>query len=273
MAKDAYAELVNYFDGVVEQMLSEARQSGALRNPADVGGGREDVFRRFLERHLPRSCEVSRGGYLFDLQGRESRQIDVIVTSGPTPRFEMPSQGKAIAPLEGTVAVAEVKSRLDGERLHQALENFASIPRSAPEKAVAPYLKKREKEFWWDWPYKVVVGYDAIDKETLFRHLVEFYEANPQVPHECRPTLIYALGKYVMCRIAPGMKVLESDGSVASEQPEVGQYRWFDNSPDLIATAFMLTGIQERAFLANHMIWKYDQWISRLVEKITSRQS
>ena len=186
----------------------------------------------------------------------------------------MPSQGQSIAPLEGTIAVAEVKSNLDRERLYQALENIASIPRlSQPESAIAPYIKRPAKEFWWDWPYKIIFACDAVSKESLWRNVVEFYGNHPHIPQESRASMIYVLGQYIVVRMNPGLQVMNPDGSVPEGQPASGEYRWFDNSPDLTALVFTFTEIQRRALLANHMIWKYDEWINPLIDRILNTQA
>ena len=65
--------------------LAKQDKLSFLNNPTAVGTDREEIYRRFLERHVPKSCEVFRGGYIFNLEGVRSRQIDVIVTAGSTP--------------------------------------------------------------------------------------------------------------------------------------------------------------------------------------------
>jgi hypothetical protein len=183
MSTDAFAKMAEYFESLVQEMKSEARQAGLLQNTTAVGTGREEIFRRLLERHLPDNCEVFRGGYVFNVEGETSRQIDVIATSGPTPRFEILPNLQAIAPLEGTIGVAEVKTKLDKAELHKALENFASLPQiTDPAKALNPNIGNVGAEFWWDWPYKVIFAYAAIDKKTLCRHLLEFYAKRPEIP-------------------------------------------------------------------------------------------
>ena len=131
MSENVFLDLANYYGAVAEQLASEAKQAGLLKNPTAVGTDREEVYQRFLERHVPRSCEVFRGGYVFNLEGAKSRQVDVIVTARTTPRFEMGSGNQAIALLEGTVAVAEVKSNLNKQTLYEALDNFSELPVSA----------------------------------------------------------------------------------------------------------------------------------------------
>ena len=82
MSTDAFAKMAEYFESLVQEMKSEARQAGLLQNPTAVGTGREEIFRRLLERHLPDNCEVFRGGYVFNVEGETSRQIDVVEPLG-----------------------------------------------------------------------------------------------------------------------------------------------------------------------------------------------
>ena len=272
MSTDAFAKMAEYFQSLVQELTSEARQAGLLQNPTAVGTGREEIFRRLLERHLPDNCEVFRGGYVFNVEGEASKQIDVIVTSGPTPRFEILPNLQAIAPLEGTICVGEVKTKLDKARLYEALENFASLPLiTDSNKALSPNIQNVGEEFWWDWPYKVIFAYDAIDKETLYRHISEFYNERREIPQHRRPSLIHVLGKYIVVRCLPKMRTRNVvGGALSAIDTPVGDYRWFDTASDLAAMAYMFSSLQERAFLSYHMIWPYGQWIDPLMVKFIS---
>ena len=140
MKPDVFDRLKEHYVSVARELSSQASQAGLLNNPTGVGTEREEVYRTFLERHLPKMCDVFLGGYVFDLKGNTSKQIDVIVTGGNTPRFRMSSGNRYIAPLEGAIAVAEVKSRLNKETLQESLSNCASIPFMPDHKGiVAPY--------------------------------------------------------------------------------------------------------------------------------------
>ena len=146
MRFDVFDHLKGHYASVADELRSKAEQTALLINPGDVGTDREGVYRAFLERHLPKTCDVFLGGYLFDLSGKSSSQMDVIVTSGNTPRFRMQDGSRHIAPLEGSVAVAEVKSRLDRDSLRDALEKCASIPRMPDRRGIVPlYLKVPEE--------------------------------------------------------------------------------------------------------------------------------
>ena len=273
MSTSAFPAMARYFKSIVDELISEAQQAGFLQNPTAVGTGREEIYRRLLERHLPSTCEVFRGGYVFNAQGKGSKQIDVIVTAGPTPRFEILPKLQAIAPLEGTIAVAEVKSKLDKKQLLLALDNLASLPKiNAPEDALAQYIKVGP-DFWWDWPYKVIFAYDGIDKEAVNKYVSDFYKDNPNIDLERRPSLIHVLGKYIYVRKKSNVKILNADGSEISNPPPPGGYAFCDIAADVSAMAYMFTELQHRTFVANHMIWKYRDWIDPLIAEVQKQST
>ena len=267
MPENAYSDLAKYYRALVEQLASEARQAELLRNPTAVGTDREEIYRRFLERHVPRSCEVFRGGYIFNLEGVRSRQMDVIVTAGSAPRFEMGSGHQAIAPLGGTLAVAEVKSNLNKTTLYEALDNFADLPMNAdPSRALNPLVKQPPSERFWDFPFKVVFATSGVEKTTLYEHLCSYYNGSPNIEHERRPSIIHVLGQYILIRITPDMVTQKPDGSIVQTQTPTGHYRWFDTHSDLSAMLFMFSRIQSNAFFTQQMIWKYDDMINPVIE-------
>ena len=268
MKPDIFGHLKEHYISVAKELSSQASQAGLLTNPTGVGTGREEVYRAFLDRHLPKMCDVFLGGYVFDLKGNSSSQIDVIVTSGNTPRFRMSSGNRYIAPLEGTIAVAEVKSKLDKTTLFEALRDCAKVPLMPdPSGIISPNLSVNRKS-WDDTPYKIVIAYDAIEKETLWQHITTFYQENSEIPTERRPNIIHIVDKYVVMRILPDMQVVNSDGTIPSEQPEVGQYRWFDNGQDVLAMTWTLETIRSNAFIAQNSMYKYDAWIDEITNSI-----
>ena len=54
MSTDAFAKMAEYFESLVQEMKSEARQAGLLQNPTAVGTGREEIFRRLFGAALAR---------------------------------------------------------------------------------------------------------------------------------------------------------------------------------------------------------------------------
>ncbi len=253
MKPDVFNHLKEHYISVARELSNQARQAGLLTNPTGVGTEREEVYRAYLERHLPKMCDVFLGGYVFDRSGNSSAQIDVIVTSGSTPRFRMSGGNRHIAPLEGTIALAEVKSHLNKDALEAALKNCASIP-SMPDREgiVAPYLKL-DREEWQDKPYKIIFAYDGIAASTIYAHITSFYEKHQEVPIARRPNIIHVLEKYMIMRIAPGMTVVNPDGQPDADHPDVGEFKLFLTGSDASAMAWTLIALQEEAFVSNSL--------------------
>lgn len=266
MTLDVFDHLKRHYAAVAGELRSSAQQAGLLSNPTGVGTQREEVYRTFLERYLPKTCDVFLGGYLFDLNGASSAQIDVVVTAGNTPRFRMRDGHRHIAPLEGSIAAAEIKTRLEKHSLKDALEGCASIPPMPdPKGIVSPYLRLHDDN-WRDAPYKIVFAYDGISADAISHHITEFYNEHRDVPVGRRPNLIHVLGKYVIIRMVHGMTVINSDGQPDTNQPAPGHYHTFTTSPDVAAMGWMLNNIQRIVFLSNHLMFKYDEWHNRMME-------
>ncbi len=268
MMSDVFDDLKGHYAFVADELRYKAKQAAFLKNPTGVGTEREEVYRDFLGRHLPKMCDVFLGGYLFDLNGSTSGQMDVIVTSDNTPRFRMPEGNRHIAPLEGSIAVAEIKSRLDKESLHDALEKCASIPPMPDsERIVPPYLQMPD-ERWRDTPYKIVFAYDGISPQASFDHIMAFYNENVAIPTARQPNLVHVLGKYVIIRTTRGMTVVNPNGQPDPNQPNIGQYKVFTTAPDVSAIGWILNELQQKAFLSNHLLFKYDSWHNKVMERI-----
>ena len=268
MNDDVFGHLAAHYASVAQELSSQAQQAGLLRNPTATGTEREDVYRVFLERHLPRNCDVFLGGYIFDKSGNASTQMDIIATGGNIPRFRMSSGNRYIAPLEGTISVAEVKSHMTKETLRDALTGCASIPlMPKPDGIVAPYLKVNDSQ-WQDTPYKIVFAYDGIAADTACAHISEFYQQNSSIPLCRRPNIIHVLEKYMIMRITPGVTVVNLDGS-ATGQPQVGQFHPFRVDSDISAMVWTLLALQERALLCGHLLFKFDRWHDNIIARIT----
>ena len=269
MSNDVFGHLAEHYRSVAQELSSQASQAGLLRNSTATGTEREEVYRAVLERHLPRTCDVFLGGYIFDTKGNSSTQMDVIVAGGNAPRFRMASGERHIAPLEGTVAVAEIKSHLTKETLRDALVGCASIPMMPnPQGIVPPYLKV-PKARWNDAPYKIVFAYDGLSSDTICAHIAEYYKQNSDIPLFRRPNIIHVLNKYLIIRIAPGVRVVNLGGGAEAEQPEQGTFHPLDVEPDVSAMAWTLNEVQHSVFSSTHLLYKFDDWHNNIIARIT----
>jgi len=135
MAGPFFDRLKKYFTKVGEVLKGQADVASIFPNATDIGASRERIYCEVLRQHLPRSCTVSFGGFLFDMKGNESKQIDLIVLNDASPQFNFHNpdgQGKSFACVDGCIAVASIKSTLNSAQLVDALKNIASLPDKVP---------------------------------------------------------------------------------------------------------------------------------------------
>lgn len=268
MNRDVFHEIKNHYGAIAEELLNQANQARLLENPSDVGTEKEEIYLGFLKRRLARTCDAFLGGYVFDLQGNKSKQIDIIITNGNTPRFQMSGGNKQIAPLEGIIGIVESKSMLNRHELRDALKKCASIPEMpGPEGILSPFIKSNH-QLWFDMPYKIIFAYNGIEKETIVKHINDFYDEYNDVPVNRRPNIIHVLQKYVIFRTLPSMTVFNSDGSSDPNQPNIGEYRWFNLDSDIVAITWTLNALQDNNFMISHSLFKYSEWINGIVNRI-----
>jgi hypothetical protein len=86
--KNVTSGLISYFQDYANDLQSAAHRAGILDNKLDIGTQREDILGDFLYRHLPKRCEIIKGGYIFDLSENKSKQMDLIVTNDLTLQFK-----------------------------------------------------------------------------------------------------------------------------------------------------------------------------------------
>jgi hypothetical protein len=265
MPQNFFVRLRDYFEKVGAVLRGEADTASIFPNPSDVGLTREKVYAEFLKLHAPSKCNVFLGGFLFDMDGAESRQLDVIVTTDTAPRYDLHNKdgtGKSFSPVEGTLGVASIKSTLNKNELEDALDGLASIP---PTRS----LEGRESVGleiidYADWPYKIIYASNGIAAATLLQHVRDFYVANPSIPIERRPHIIHVAGKYLLLRVAPGMALSCGSTGQPLDGPEIGTYQLITRNPDLQAIVLVLTSLQQCAQASAHILFSYDELIDKV---------
>lgn len=101
---------------------------GRLIHPGEFGMHRESCIRSFLNTFLPDIYGVSQG-FVIGQDGSVSHQCDVIIYHKEfTPYFHTP-EGQRFFPIESVIAVGEVKSKVDGSVLDDALKKLCNIKR------------------------------------------------------------------------------------------------------------------------------------------------
>lgn len=262
MPEPFFKRLRNYWCDVAKVLKGEAKPASIFPNTTDVGFSREQVYAKFLGMHVPSKCDVRLGGFLFDAQGNESKQIDIIVSTDTVPKFNFYNRdggGKCFSHLEGTIGVVSVKSNLNKKELFNALENIGSIPAMAPlMKRVNPQYNLSESDYE-EWPFKVVYASDGLDARTIKAHLETFLSAHKDLPITRLPNLIHVAGKYAVFRTIRAVDLARSGA-------QLGQWRIIECDSDLQAIVWTIGMLTKYAESATQIAFTYPELINRVLE-------
>lgn len=253
MTKEFYSRLKEYYNNVGSVLRDQASISSIFPNKTDIGLSREGIYAEFLKSHLPNNCHVFLGGFLFNMEGTESKQIDLFVASDSSLQFNFADQGcqgKAFACIDGTLAVASLKSNLDSTNLNNALENLASIPDKQPlNQRANPLIKIPDYD---DWPYKIIFAPNGVSLSTLESSIDEFYRDHPSIPFTKRPNMIHVAGKYNIVRTTNECNKLRN-GTTIPANSFYGQ----EDPTDVYALLCTIENIQKKALAAQHILFTY----------------
>jgi hypothetical protein len=265
VAQNFFDRLRSYYTKVAEVLRGEADAASVFANTNDIGMSRELIYVEFLKQHAPSKCNVFLGGFLFDDDGSESKQLDIIITTDTAPRFNFHNKngsGKSFSPVEGTLGVVSVKSTLNKDELFDALGGIASIPPTRPlGNRVNVFINIKNYD---DLPVKIVYASKGIKPQTLLTHLNEYYITNPSIPLNRRPNFIHVVGSCLITRIQEGMSV-HDHGSGITESLTVGAYHLLTTDSDLQAIVWTLNQLQQNATVSTHILFSYGSLINKVV--------
>jgi hypothetical protein len=252
MAKPFYDRLNSYFAQVGAALRGEADAASIFPNSTDIGFSRERIYVDFLRNHLPSGCDVQLGGFLFSLDGQESKQIDVMVTADVCPQFNFinrDKQGKTFSCVDGTLAVASLKSNLDTTQLYDALDNLASIPSKTPlDGRVPPFLNLPDYPIW---PFKIIYAPKGISLETLAKSLFIYYLEHRDIPETHRANLVHVAGQ----------------GCIIQQ----GAWRVLWDSTDVVGLLYAISNIQSVVVAARHILFNYHNLLNEITALLDSR--
>ena len=240
---ETFRNISEYFESECRAMVHErAGRRSLLDNPADIGTAVEGVYREFLTQHVPAMCDILQGGYVFDVEGHRSHQMDIIVHSGNSHRFR-DSNGQACATLEGSLADIEVTSYLDKRKIDDELRKFAFIPPTREFRGLGNREAFRRtpgfEEWWMDVPLKVVIAFDGVEASAALDQIDSFYSINDHVPIARRVNVLHMLNRYC---------IIKSDFDVYPDThpPLTGEYtKVTSGQVDTLATSLILTRISQ----------------------------
>lgn len=256
--QNVFDRLRDYFEQLSLRLSAERGTSSIFPNRSDAGTSREDVLKQFLEEHIPSCCSVVKGGFIFNLDGAESKQIDLIVLNDLAVRFEHHSC--AFSCIEGTIAAISVKTSLDGNQLDDALLNIASIPKM-PDGAgnlINPLIKGRES--FQDYPMKIIFAFDGPEMVNVTERLKIFFAAHPEIPSNRKPDLIIVNRKYVITHIGPNPR-MQRDGKEISPGSFHGA---LGTNVGGYALVNMLQLVQRAAFVGTHVIANFHEYHNKI---------
>jgi hypothetical protein len=260
MTKPFYERLKTYFAEIGRVLRGEAGAASIFPNSTDVGVSRERIYAEFLRLHLPSSCNVLFGGFLFDQGGNESKQIDLVITNDSSLQFTFHNRdggGKSFACIDGCIALVSLKSTLDSPRLRDALANIASIPDKEPlGKWLVSLVNIRHYN---EWPFKIIYASNGNSLRQTLETLNGFYRENPHIPLFKRPNLIHVIGKYFVYRVLPGGEEAK-DGTTLTENTFYG----YPESTDVYALFRAVAEIQGAASASSHILYRYNKMIAGL---------
>lgn len=262
MPAEFYERLSRYFAAAGSVLRGDAEAASIFPNASDLGQAREMIYADFLRHHVPSNCDVSLGGFVFDLKGVESKQLDIIITTNSCQQFLLPSAASSAFPkrfacIDGTLAVVSVKSNLTSTELVNALDNLATVPFQGTLKG--RLLPGYTIEDYEDWPFKIIYATDGVSPKTLLSQIQSYYLDHPEIPLTRQPNLIHVAGKYKVQRIL-------RQGSVTFNGVPlpVGMFFVRPEKGDVWALQFVVGEIQKYASAAQHILLKYDEILERI---------
>ena len=116
-----------HLEQLARRLIDDFAQARSTRHPGALGAAREDAARRELGKLLSAGIGVGTG-FVVDTYGGISLQQDVVIHEAACPTFPLNSNTDiSHYPVEGVIAVGEIKSSLDKPKLKAAFKNIASV--------------------------------------------------------------------------------------------------------------------------------------------------
>jgi len=178
-------DISSIFEEVSVQMRNDFNKAQkALTHPGLKGDAYEEVVRTFLRQYLPKNLDITQG-MVVDSEGKQSRQLDVIVCDmARTPIFFQSGHTRVI-PAECVYAVIEIKAFLDKTELEKSYQNMRSIKtlsKKAYFNSSGPIINKNNLygQEWEHWPtHFFVFAYDSNSLESVKENLNSLQLADP----------------------------------------------------------------------------------------------
>lgn len=209
-----------YLNAISERIAVDYKLAGLSSHKPDIGANRERIVEAFLQKHIPERLTASLGGYVIGATGEESKQIDVLVSSDISIRFN--ESEKTFITVESLASAISVKSDLDKPALEDCLINIASIPQvDARVLSFLGLLPNSYEKFSLMHPSLYVFAYEGVSVETCLAHITNFYKIHLDIPKNRYACGVIVNGKYLIryCKAQSSMM----DGTIVPSNTFVGQ--------------------------------------------------
>lgn len=121
----------------IAEMLAASNAVADAQHQGVKGSARELLVRSLLTTMLPAGFQIGTGTVI-DARGGESKQCDLVVYRKAAIAPSMISEDFGFYPIEEVAAVVEVKTILDAQGWHQAIEHASALKRLVPAPTITP---------------------------------------------------------------------------------------------------------------------------------------
>jgi len=258
-----FERIQKYFQGISDKFEASISSSSVFPNKPDKGETRENILKSFFEKHLPRNTTANKGGFIFNLDGNESKQIDLFITNDSTLQFkefgESNKNGKTFNFVGGCIAAITIKSVLDKNGILDSLENLASIPKFPNTNGKLPPNLRVNPELVENLPLKIVFGFNGISLEKTIEHINKFYIKN-SYPRYKRADVIVLNNQFIIVKTGRKGSNLRDGTKIPS-----GIYHGMNGS--LIGSyslLYILLKIQRAAQISNFILLNVNSLLDKL---------
>lgn len=162
--------LYNYFNRSAEVLLSQYRLSSGQKASDNLGDNREYFCSAFLKKVLqPRLKVVS--GELIDSKGNQTGQLDTIIIRDDTPCLDFGQNNSYLA--EGALAVIEVKSNLQREKIKEAGKTLTAVKNLS----VQPPLYSKSRGLPRITPLRIVFAFESASIDVIYDEIKNWPDA------------------------------------------------------------------------------------------------
>lgn len=157
--------LFDYFEKTADILLAKYERSSLQNASKNLGDNREIFCRNFLERVLPPRLKVA-SGEVWDSFGNKSGEEDIIILREDVATLEFETEHAYL--VEGVLAVIEIKSNLQKDKLIEAANNLEKIKNLKIQSSASMSYGNPKLE-----PLRIIFSYKGADLNTLKQEIID----------------------------------------------------------------------------------------------------